>query len=148
MQISTKCRITSIGNNRSKAEHNSRREADVVLRGSEETRLHIVSLEPPCHGTNNPVVEASAERGGKRCVGAASLTQRNVTASEQSLCKGTNLPHGKRYARAKEKITLGNIRIERAVRPPECASSGKILRAIVGVKIGDNPNPGNDLALE
>jgi len=75
----------------SEAKNNSRGYARVVLRCAKEAGLHVIALETPGYRTNDFVIEASAQSGAQRRVGADAIVHVDVRYPHQKLGKG-NLP--------------------------------------------------------
>src|SRR6202021_3110283 len=76
----------------SKAQHNTCRDPYIVLRRTEETCLHIVSLKAPCERTNDFVVQAATDGGGKRSIGSG-VAGVYVRSSEQTLHERTKFAY-------------------------------------------------------
>ena len=89
----------------SEANHNSRRQPNIILRRSKKTRLYVVSLESPRDRTNDFVVESAAKGRRKRSIGAETV-RIHVAASEQRLCEGPEFPYRERHTRPEEEVLL------------------------------------------
>ena len=81
---------------------NSRGEPEIVLGIAEEARLQHVALHAQADSVNQPIVDASTERAGKRSVrvGKPGRAFVYVRSSEQGVCKGREFPHPDGHARA------------------------------------------------
>ena len=74
----------------SEADHDSGRDSNVTLMGTEQRRVHVISLNAPRKYFEDLVIEAAAYGCGERCVRGTSIHV-DVPRTEQRFTEGANL---------------------------------------------------------
>jgi hypothetical protein len=134
--------------NNLKSKYHARRQAEIVLRRTEERCAQVVAFDARCNRTEKPIIEAAAQCSCERSIrgprqGSSGMDMR---AASHGLGKGSELAHGHGESQTDQIFLFmaGDIDVLRTVR---CGLS-KALRAIVSANVAHDAYKGQDLSLE